>query len=72
MTDGSANFLKQFDSFVDAKRIVAAVLIDRHALHVLHHDIGHAIARRVTVEQTRDVGVLERCHDLPLCLEAPH
>ena len=55
---------------VQALRV--AVVDDRLALDVLHHEVGQAVRRRAAVEQAGDVRVLEAGEDLPLVPEAPH
>ena len=49
-----------------------AVLVDRHALDVLHHQIGQALGGGAAVEQAGDVRVLEPRQDLALRAELPH
>ena len=44
--------------------------VDRHAVDVLHDQIGGAIRQGSAVQQMRDVGVVELREDLPLDLEA--
>src|SRR5690606_17165319 len=41
-----------------------AVAIDRHAVDVLHDEIGRAFRRGTAVQETRDVGMIEVGEDL--------
>jgi hypothetical protein len=47
-----------------------AVAVDRLAVDVLHRDVGAAAGVHPSVEQLRDVGVVQVREDLPLLLEA--
>jgi hypothetical protein len=50
---------------------LAAVAGDRHALHMLHDDVGVPVRRHAAVEQGDDVRVLQRSEDLALRAKAP-
>jgi len=41
------------------QRCALAVLVDRHALDVVHDQIGHALFGLATVEESRDPGMAE-------------
>src|ERR1700676_5511603 len=48
-----------------------AILVQRAALDVLHHEVRAAVLGRAAIEQPRDVGMREAGQDLPLVAEVP-
>ncbi len=48
-----------------------AIAADRFALYILHHEIRQAIVARASIDQPRDVWVVELRQNLPLVTEAP-
>ena len=67
--DGLAHLTEEPDARREIEMVRVAVSRDRLALHVLHHEVGHAL-RRAAVDQPRDVRMLERGQDLPFETES--
>ena len=70
--DGGANSLKEFQSVFGVERVQIAIVIDRQALDVLHHQVRSIVFRRAAIEQTRDVGMIKGRENLPLVAKAAH
>ena len=50
--------------------MLVAIVIDRSALDEFHHQVRNAIFRRASVDQSRDVGMIERGQNLTFVAEA--
>ena len=50
--------------------VIVGVAIDRGAPDVLHHEIGQPFGRGASVEEARDVGMIQRGQDLTFVAEA--
>ena len=68
--DGLANLHEQLQALRHAQPRGIAILGDRHALDVLHHEKGPARVRQPAVEHLGDIGVVHHGQGLPLGLEA--
>ena len=68
--DAVTDLQKERETIVEREIALRAVPIDRHAVDVLHHEIGPTLGGRAAVEQPRDVGVLQPGEKLPLAMES--
>ena len=68
--DRGADLYEQIKPLVDAQLVAVTVLGDRHAGHVLHHEVRQSLIRRAGVVDARDVGVIHQCQGLPFGLES--
>ncbi len=64
-----ADTAKQGEPLADGKPVPFAVLVDRHAVDVLHDKVWNAIVRRPAVQQPGDVAVVQPRQDLALGLQ---
>jgi len=64
-----ADRAEEEESLPDAEAVAVAVLAERPPLDVLHDEVRQAVLGRPSVEQLRDVRVVERRQDLPLPAE---
>ena len=69
--NGRADLAEQLQPVANRELPTPAMLQQRLALDVLHDEIGLARLRRPSVEQPRDVRMIERRRDLPLSAESP-
>ena len=46
-----------------------AVLVNRSAFNQLHHQVRNALVGRPSIEQPRNIRMIERCENLPLMPE---
>jgi hypothetical protein len=70
VSDRGADTLEQLQALGDRQVPSIAVLVDRLALDELHDEVGQAVVGRPSVEQARDVGVIESGQDLALAAES--
>ncbi len=70
--EAAAHFCKQAEATDDIEPMLIAVLVDRLALDVLHHQIGLAESGHAAIEEPCQGGVLERRENLALRLELGH
>ena len=66
---GIADFSKELQTI--AQRQVAAITptVDARAFHIIHHQIGKAVAGGGAIQKTDDVGVVQVRENLPLVAE---
>ena len=50
--------------------VLVAVAVDRHALHLLHGEVRHAVGRDAALDEPRDPWMLEQREDAALLEEA--
>ncbi len=55
---------KQCEALTDRKLVPFAVFVDRHAIHILHHEVGDTVVGRSAVEQPGNVAVIESRQNL--------
>ena len=51
-------------------RCALAIRVDRHAVHILHDQVGQPVVGGAAVKQLRDVGMVQQRQDLALLTEA--
>ena len=69
IVDCLADLLEGLDASNEGEPLLVAILIQRQALHVLHHIVGHAIRRVPAVQNAGNIGMVERGQHLPLLFE---
>ncbi len=67
-----ADLLEQLQTLLRGQAVAVAVLGDRHALHVLHGEVGPAALGRPGVEHLGHARMVHHRQRLPLGLEAGH
>lgn len=55
---------------IDRQALLLAEAVDRYAVDELHREPGKTVRRHATVQQTSDIGVIQRRENLPLIDEA--
>jgi hypothetical protein len=65
-----ANRLKELETRIDIETIRIAKEIDGHAIDVFHDKVSAAVGQGATIEQMRDIRVIELRQDLAFQLEA--
>ena len=68
--DRGADVDEQLEPLAEVEPVFIAVLIERLAFDVLHYEIRLAIIRLASVDQSRDVRVIEARENLPLGAKA--
>src|SRR5690606_21111301 len=66
---GKTNLLEEMQALIDRQSLRVAVLCDRHALDVLHDEVGQTIFRHACVEQAGNAGMLEASENSPFSEE---
>ena len=61
-----ADLAEELQALRSGQVVLAAVVVRRDALNVLHDEVGRAVGACAAVEQPGDVGVLQVCQDLAL------
>ena len=69
--DGGTDLGEELEALGDGEALLVAVEIDGPALDVLHHEVGQPLFRRASVQDARDVGVIEAGEDAPFVVESP-
>ena len=67
---GRAHLEKQLQPLSGRKAVVVTIRIDPYALDQLHHQVGNAVVSGAAIQQTGDVGMIERGENLALSAEA--
>src|SRR6266849_1756173 len=68
--DGRADSAEELQAFDGGKLAGIAVLEERLALDILHHEVGKTVFGGAAVEKPCDVGVVQGGQNLPLILES--
>ncbi len=68
--DGRADLSKEYEPRLDRQPARPAVLVDRQAVDVLEHEVRNPFVGGPTVEQARDIRVIEAGEDLSFVTEA--
>src|ERR1700719_1819792 len=63
---GRASFTKEVQPFGGTELTRVAIGANRLALHILHDEVGEAVIGRPSVDEARDVGMIELRENLPL------
>ena len=66
---GIAHFAEQMQAFVDGEFVLVAILIDRAAFHIVHHQEGQPFGRAAAIEQLDNVGMVQASQRLTLVAE---
>ncbi len=69
--DGGTHLFHQMEARRQIEPVRADVIRDRHARNVLHHEVRLTVGCHPAVEQSDDVGMLEKGENLTLGAEAP-
>src|SRR5262249_9127173 len=64
MLDGGADLLEQAKTLGDGE--LAAIVHERTAFDVLHHEVGHTVVCGAAIEKASNVGVIEGGQNAPL------
>ena len=65
-----AHLAEQRNAFGQGELVAVAVLFDRCALHIIHHEVGLARWRGTAIQQGSDVQMVQGGQDLPFVPEA--
>jgi len=68
--NSSAHRAKEMETLSHRQLVLVAIFVQRLARNVLHDKVGLAFLCATTINQARDVGMIEVGQDLPLRLEA--
>src|ERR1051326_8526372 len=69
ITDRGTHFPEQLQSFDQGNLVSCTILVNRHPLDMLHHEVGQTAVGCPPVEQTRNVRMIEAGQDLSLITE---
>jgi len=67
---GRADTEEQLQAGTSRELVQAAILVDRNALHVIHHQVGQPVLSAAAIQQLHDIGVVQRGEGLPLVPKA--
>ncbi|MEM6704605.1 MAG: hypothetical protein AAF690_17940 [Acidobacteriota bacterium] len=66
-----AHLKKEAETSFEREAVPLAEVVDRKTVDKLHHEVGRAVFRNATIDESRDRGVVEASQDLTFAQESP-